>query len=122
LGKNKNMRIVLISMFIFIIGSGLFAQQHSYEYLSNQYCAELKKLNIKSLPKDKIFSEINKISKRIRQENADTIEYIISNILRQNDTLTHMEAVEVYTKRYLHHVIFHCPAHLTLGRAYTIMP
>jgi len=92
------------------------AQQHSYNYLVKQYCAEARKMEIAKKPKNQIFSANIALSNKLRNENSDTIEAIISNIRAANDTLTQMEAMVIYSKQYIHSIIYNCNYYLQINR------
>ena len=110
------MRSFIIICAILISGLNIQAQQHSYDYLVKQYCAEAQKMEITKKPKDQIFSANIALSNKLRHENSDTIEAIISNIKAANDTLTQMEAMVIYSKQYIHSIIYNCNYYLQINR------
>ena len=109
------MRLISI-IFLLSFSISTTAQQHSYDYLVNQYCKVVKEKKILDLPKNKIIEANIKIGKAIRQENSDTIEFIIKNIHRENDTLSEMEALIAYSKIYIHTLIYGCSTYLQINR------
>jgi len=110
------MKSFIIICVVLISGFNIHAQQHSYDYLVKQYCAEARKMEIIKKPKDQIFSANIALSNKLRHENSDTIDAIISNIKAANDTLTQMEAMIIYSKRYIHSIIYNCNYYLQINR------
>ena len=74
------MRVQLLFIIAVVLNVGMYAQQHSYDYIVNQYCMEVQRIDFDSLSRNEIFLTNIEIGKKIRNDNADTIEYIISNI------------------------------------------
>jgi len=109
-------KILLITLFAICLTPILRAQQYSYDYLVKQYCQKAKDAKLDQLSKEEIFAANIELSKEMRQENADTIEVIIKNIQLKNDTLTQMEAMIIYSKQYIHSLIYNCNYYLKINR------
>jgi hypothetical protein len=110
-------KILLIILLAICLSPILRAQQYSYDYLVKQYCQKAKDAKLDQLSKENIFAANIELSKEIRQENADTIEAIINNIQVENDTLTQMEAMIIYSKHYIHSLIYSCNYYLKINRS-----
>jgi uncharacterized protein YlaN (UPF0358 family) len=109
------MRILTVLLFL-TLSISANAQQHSYDYIVNQYCKAVQEKEILDLPKDKIIEENIKIGRAIRQENSDTIDFILKTIHQQNDTLSEMQTLIVYSKIYIHTLIYGCSTYLQINR------
>ncbi|MCK5775228.1 MAG: hypothetical protein KAH25_03580 [Bacteroidales bacterium] len=110
------MKTILLIISFIIINIELGAQQHSYDYLASKYCNEAEKIDFNKLDKTQIIEANIKLSNRLRQENSDTIEYILQKIHSNNDTLSQMEALIIYSKQYIHDIIYNCDSYLKINR------
>ncbi len=110
------MRVQLLFIITVVLSVGMYAQQHSYDYIVNQYCMEVQRIDFDSLSRDEIFLTNIEIGKKIRNDNADTIEYIVSNIQAKNDSLTQLESIAIFSKHYLYDIIYNCNTYLKINR------
>jgi hypothetical protein len=110
------MKKLLFIVFIIMNSGFLFGQQHSYDFLAEQYCKELKKTDFSN----KTASEINftffDAGALIRKEYADTIARIDSIIKATNDTLSPFEVDHLFSNQYLITMINNCRYYLNVNR------
>ena len=110
------MKQLFTLIILFSVTIGGIAQQHSYDFLVKQYCKTVKQKKILDLPKDEVLAANMDIGKDIRKNYSDTIDFIMKNIHHNNDTLTEMEALSLYSKIYLHTLIYNCNTYLQINR------
>lgn len=111
------MKALLLNLLLSMLIFSTSAQQHSYDFLVNQYCQAIHKIDFEKYNQKELFQLNQKIGKELRKLYADTIEYIIQTIESQNDSITQMQALSIYSKHYLHDIIYHCDEYLKLNRA-----
>ncbi len=110
------MKKLIILIFVFTHSVLLFGQQHSFDFLVNQYCKEAKKIDLDHMDRTQVFEANMNLGKELRTKYADTIEYILNYIQSNNDTLTQMEALTIYSKHYIHDIIYNCYTYLKINR------
>ena len=106
--------ILFFTLLFFAIGGN--AQQHSYDFLVNTYCKAAQTIDLEKLDKQQIFAQNTKIGNEVRKVYADTIENILQHIHKENDTLTQMEGLTIFSKNYLYNIIYHCKTYLKINR------
>ncbi|RUA31148.1 MAG: hypothetical protein DSY76_01710 [Bacteroidetes bacterium] len=111
------MKTIFLSILFSLLFYIVHAQQHSYDFLVNQYCQTIHKIDFEKYNKKELLQLNTDIGKELRTQHADTIEFIIRNIESTNDSITQMQALSIYSKHYLHDIIYHCNEYLKLNRA-----
>jgi len=106
--------ILFFTLLFFAIGGN--AQQHSYDFLVNTHCKAAQTIDLEKLDKQQIFAQNTKIGNEVRKVYADTIENILQHIHKENDTLTQMEGLTIFSKNYLYNIIYHCKTYLKINR------
>ena len=110
------MKRILILAFIITHSAFLFGQQESYDFLAEQYCKELQKIDFSH----KTASEINfaffDAGALIRNQYRDTIAHIDSTIKANNDTLNSHEVDDIFSNQYLVTMIYNCRYYLEVSR------
>ena len=110
------MKTLLLIIALLCFGFQINAQQHSYNFLVDQYCQEAKKIDLDHLNKNEILKANIELGKELRRKYADTIEYIIQHIQSENDTLTQLESISTYSQHYIHDIIYNCDTYLKINR------